>query len=233
MRAMILSAGLGTRLKELTQTMPKALVPVKGKPIIDYVIKNLLKAGVDSFVINTHHFSEQIKDFIKVQNYPATFFFTYEPSLLDSGGAIKNAREFLTDQKNFILTNCDIYSDFNVEKLIHSHKKKDLATILTSKATSPRVLLFNEENNLTGWKTKDFTRIAGKYQSLSEYDYRCFNIIEPKIFEYFDRLSDKFSIFDAFLLARENNETLTNYDIGNAKWIDIGTIQDLNKANNE
>lgn len=231
MRAMILSAGIGSRLKEITQSRPKALVEVKGKPIVHHIIDSLISSGIDSIVINLHHFPEQIKSYIESQDFSIKFYFTHEEELLDSGGAIKNAREFLEQEEEFLVCNCDIYTNYDFTRIINTHSKKDLATIVTSPATSDRVLLFDKDKSLIGWKTQDFSRIVVDTKEQIPLNYNCIALINSNIFKYFDMLNTKFSIFDVYLLAVENNEKVRAVELGDSNWTDIGTIDDLNRVN--
>ena len=131
MKAMIFAAGLGTRLKPLTDHMPKALVPVAGKPMLEHVINKLKSSGVDEIVINVHHFANQIIDFVKANNnFGITIHISDETDqLLDTGGGIKKASPFFTEP--FIVHNADILSNIDLKELYEYHlKSNNDATLL-------------------------------------------------------------------------------------------------------
>ena len=115
MKAMIFAAGLGTRLKPLTDNKPKALVDVAGKPMLERVITNLIKYGFNEIVINVHHFGEQIIDFVNSKNFNATIHISDERGeLLDTGGGILKAEKLLVSKEPFLVHNADILTDLNL-----------------------------------------------------------------------------------------------------------------------
>ena len=135
MKAMIFAAGLGTRLKPMTDTIPKALVPIAGKPLLEHVILRLKEAGFDELIVNVHHFPDQIIDFLRANN---NFGIRIEISderdvLLDTGGAIRKAAWFFDDGKPFLVHNVDILSNLNLGDLYHQHLTTNpLATLVVS-----------------------------------------------------------------------------------------------------
>ena len=155
---MIFAAGLGTRLKPLTDHMPKALVPVAGKPMLEHVICKLKDYGFTEIVINIHHFGQQIIDFLNAnQNFGLTIHISDERSLLlDTGGGINKASTFFKGNEPFLIHNVDILSDTNLKELYEYHLKSgNDATLLASKRKTVRYLLFNNDDRLCGWVNKD------------------------------------------------------------------------------
>ena len=155
MKAMIFAAGLGTRLKPLTDHMPKALVPVAGKPMLEHVIEKLKASGFNEIVINVHHFGNQIIDFLKEKdNFGIQIWISDETEeLLDTGGGIKKAAHFFDEP--FLVHNADILSNVNLKALYEYHQASgNDATLLVSPRKTVRYLLF-EENRLCGWVNKD------------------------------------------------------------------------------
>lgn len=153
MKAMIFAAGLGTRLKPLTDHMPKALVPVAGRPMLEHVILKLKKAGFTELVINIHHFGEQIIDFLKAnQNFGLTIHISDErDKLLDTGGGIKKAATFFTGTEPFLVHNVDILSNADLKEVYDFHRKsQNQATLLVSPRKTSRYLLFDTDNRLPG-----------------------------------------------------------------------------------
>ena len=198
MKAMIFAAGLGTRLKPLTDHQPKALVPVAGRPMLEHVILKLKKAGFNELVINIHHFGEQIIDFLKAnQNFGLTIHISDERDmLLDTGGGIKKAEPFFQGNEPFLVHNVDILSDTDLKALYEYHLHSgNNATLLASKRVTARYLLFDDQARLRGWINKDtgqtkpegFVYDATLYQ---EYAFSGIHVISPSLFRYMDeRLS--------------------------------------------
>ena len=146
MKAMIFAAGLGTRLKPLTDSTPKALVAVAGKPLLEHVINKLKKAGFDEILINVHHFPDQIIDFVKEHhNFGIRIEFSDERHcLLDTGGGIRKASEFFNDGQPFLVHNVDILSNVDLEALYQFHlNEMPLATLVVSERETSRYLLFD------------------------------------------------------------------------------------------
>ena len=210
MKAMIFAAGLGTRLKPLTDTMPKAMVPVAGKPLLEHLILKMKDAGFDEIIINVHHFPEQIISFIKEND---SFGIRIEISdetdkLLETGGGLRKARDFFGDQP-FLVHNVDILSNIDFREFYKSHKTGSLATLSVSDRNTARYLLFNDELRLSGWinkstgaKRPEDLDIAG----LQELAFSGIQIISPEIFDFIDNYPDKFSIIDLYLDSMKDEE---------------------------
>ncbi len=234
---MIFAAGLGTRLKPLTDHMPKALVPVAGKPMLEHVILKLKSAGFTELVINIHHFGEQIIGFLEAnRNFGLTIHISDERDmLLDTGGGIKKARNFFSGDEPFLVHNVDILSDTDLKALYeyHLHSGND-ATLLASPRKTIRYLLFDDENLLRGWINKDtlqtkpegFIYRAGQYR---EYAFSGIHVISPSLFRYMDRWQGKFSIMD-FYLQTCREARLGGYLTEQLRLIDIGKPETLAKA---
>lgn len=234
---MIFAAGLGTRLKPLTDHMPKALVPVAGQPMLEHVILKLKSAGFTELVINIHHFGEQIIGFLEAnRNFGLTIHISDERDmLLDTGGGIKKARNFFSGDEPFLVHNVDILSDTDLKALYeyHLHSGND-ATLLASPRKTIRYLLFDDENLLRGWINKDtlqtkpegFIYRAGQYR---EYAFSGIHVISPSLFRYMDRWQGKFSIMD-FYLQTCREARLGGYLTEQLRLIDIGKPETLAKA---
>ena len=236
MKAMIFAAGLGTRLKPLTDHMPKALVPVAGKPMLEHVINKLKSSGVNEIVINVHHFAQQIIDFVKANNnFGITIHISDETEqLLDTGGGIKKAAPFFDEP--FIVHNADILSNIDLKELYEYHlKSNNDATLLVSPRKTVRYLLFDNNDRLCGWVNKDTlqTKPAGVvYQPelQKEYAFGGIHEISPSLFRYMqDSWSGKFSIMD-FYLETCKEAQLGGYVKEDLQLIDIGKTDTLMKA---
>ena len=149
MKAMIFAAGLGTRLRPLTDHTPKALVSVAGKPMLERVILRLKEAGFNDITVNIHHFGEQIIEFLRANNdFGITIHLSDERDmLLDTGGGIKKARPFLDGNEPFLVHNADILSDINLAELYRHHRESNAeATLLVSQRQTSRYLLLDDVN---------------------------------------------------------------------------------------
>lgn len=236
MNAFIFAAGLGTRLKPLTDTMPKALVPVGGKPLLAHVIEKLKAAGCKKIVINIHHFGEMIIDYVKSQNnFGIEILFSDERQmLLETGGAIKHAVDLLGDEP-FLIHNVDILSNVDLKALIAAHSKADsAATLLVSKRNSTRALLFSPEGNLTAWTNKTTGEVKSPYSdidisNLNEFAFSGIHIFSPRLFKYFGAYPEKFSIID-FYLNTCKDENIKAYTQEGLQLIDVGKLDSLEKA---
>ena len=235
MKAMIFAAGLGTRLKPFTDTMPKALVPVSGKPLLEHVILKLKSAGFDEVVINVHHFADQIIRFVEENDYFGIHivFSDERDLLLDTGGGIKKARFFLDGNEPFLVHNVDILSNVDLKELYQAHSLSDLATMVVSERSTSRYLLFDEGNKLHGWtnistneiKPKDLTDIS----ELKRLAYSGIQVISPAIFKLMDNYAEKFSIID-FYMDNVKSSAIKGYEPQNLKMLDVGKVDVLDKA---
>lgn len=165
MKAMIFAAGLGTRLKPLTDTMPKALVPVDGKPLLEHIARKLMASGIDEAVVNVHHFADQIEDWISRQDWICTDPADKTPgkmlmqvsdereALLETGGAILHARRYLEGCGSFLIHNVDIFSDCDFDWFGSQVRSDAVATLLVSDRKTSRYFLFEPDTmRLAGWK---------------------------------------------------------------------------------
>ena len=235
MKAMIFAAGLGTRLKPYTDHMPKALVPVAGKPMLEHVILKLIFFGVNELVINVHHFAQQIIDFLKEKdNFGIKIWISDETEeLLETGGGIKKAAPFFDEP--FLVHNADILSNVDLKAMYDYHLTSgNDATLLVSPRKTVRYLLFNETNRLCGWVNKDTLQTKPEgfvYQPeiQKEYAFGGIHIISPTLFKYMEGWSGKFSIMDFYLQTCQKAQ-LGGYIKDDLHLIDIGKLETLAKA---
>ena len=240
MKAMLFAAGLGTRLKPLTDSMPKALVPVAGKPMLEHVLLKLKAAGCDEVVINIHHFGEQILDFLRENdNFGLTVRISDERGeLLDTGGGIRKAAPLLTagDDAPFLVHNVDILSDTDLRALYEQHLRiGNDATLLVSPRDTSRYLLFDADDRLCGWlhkgtgqtKPSGFTYDPSRHHA---YAFSGIHVISPSLFRFMDeRWTGKFSIMDFYLsVCRETR--IGGCIRPDLKLLDIGKPDALKQA---
>lgn len=164
MKAMIFAAGLGTRLKPLTDVLPKALVPISGKPLLEHTCRKLMQSGINECVINVHHFADKIEEWVKNQEWMSSTgiadasqmsvqFSDERCRLLETGGAILKARPYLEGCGRFLIHNVDILSDCDIRWLESQVRPDAVATLLVSARKSSRYFLFHPDTmRLTGWK---------------------------------------------------------------------------------
>ncbi len=239
MKALIFAAGLGNRLKPLTDTTPKALLPVNGKAMLEHVILKLKEAGFDDITINIHHLGQQIIDFLNEnKNFDANIHISDEREyLLDTGGGIKHASRFLDGDEPFLVHNVDIFSNVDLRELYQKHiESQSLATLLVSQRKTSRYLLFDKENKLCGWRNRETGEVKSYYpyfnpEHYSEYAFSGIHIISPEIFRWMEEWTGKFPIIQFYLsiCARTNIQA---YNAPELKLLDVGKPETLAEATN-
>jgi len=188
MKAMIFAAGLGTRLRPLTNSRPKALVELNGKPLLQHNIEYLMSFGVKDIIINIHHHSGMIIDFLALKSNFDINIQTSDESekLLDTGGGLKKAAHFFDDGKPFVLYNTDIICNTNIIDVYNTHlQSKAIATLFVRERESSRYLLFDNSNKLCGWENVKASEkiITKKSPDLQQFAFSGIHIIYPKIFK--------------------------------------------------
>lgn len=166
MKAMIFAAGLGTRLKPITDTLPKALVPVGGEPLLAHVIRKLVSAGYDHLVVNVHHFPDQIIGYLQQHDFGVPIDISDErDGLLETGGGVAHARPFLEGEP-FLVHNVDILSNLDLTWFRAQHRLDALATLLVSERETSRYLLFRDDGRLAGWTNVTTGEVRSPYPDL-------------------------------------------------------------------
>ena len=203
MKALIFAAGKGTRLKPFTDHHPKALALVNGVPLLERNIKYLQSYGINDFVINIHHFGEQIKEFLqKNNNFNSKIELSDEKDqLLETGGGLLFAQHFLDGEEDFLIMNADILTDLDLNLFIKYHQeKKDFATLAVSDRKSSRKLLFNADMVLKGWLNVESgeQRLAEFNKGFKALAFSGIHCVNPHIFRKIKRRG-KFSIMEEYL----------------------------------
>lgn len=231
-KALIFAAGKGTRLKPFTDSHPKALALVNDVPLLERNIKYLQSFGVTEFVINVHHFGEQIVEFLEKNNhFGAKIDISDEKDeLLETGGGLLFAQKYLEDEENFLIMNADILTDLNIHELVKFHETHlPLATLAVSDRNSSRKLFFNSEMVLKGWMNKNSgeTKMAEFNNNFKELAFSGIHCINSSIFDKIKRRG-KFSIMEEYLdLMFENNILGFQHE---AKLIDVGRPESVIEA---
>ncbi|MDR0749093.1 MAG: nucleotidyltransferase family protein [Tannerellaceae bacterium] len=237
MKAMILAAGLGTRLKPLTDSIPKALVPVDGKPMLEHLVLKLKAAGFREIVINVHHLGGQIIDFLAANdNFGIKIKISDERDyLLDTGGGIKHAAGFLAESNEpFLVHNVDILSNVDLKAFYNHHAETNpLATLLVSKRETSRHLLFDKDGKLCAWHNRDTGEVKSFFPNLDPQRYAGYafggvHLISPQLFEWMEEWTGKFSIINFYLSVCARTNILA-YSPNNLQLIDIGKPETLRR----
>lgn len=239
MKAMIFAAGLGTRLKPLTDTMPKALVPIGGKPLLEWQIEKLRNAGINDIVINVHHFPDQIRSFLKEKhNLGCNILLSDESErLLETGGGIRKAAPLLGHDEPVLAINVDILSNIRINDLIAAHRPDSMATLVVSERQTQRYLLFDEQNRMAGWtniatgevKGERFTRDNEKVDDYRKLAFSGIHILSPALIAQMEEWQEAFPIMD-FYLSVCDKQILRAYIPDNYRMMDIGKIDHLDEA---
>ena len=231
-KALIFAAGKGTRLKPFTDSHPKALALVNNVPLLERNIKYLQNFGVTEFVINVHHFGEQIVEFLEKNNhFGAKIDISDEKDeLLETGGGLLFAQKYLENEENFLIMNADILTDLNIHELVKFHETHlPLATLAVSDRNSSRKLFFNSEMVLKGWMNKNSgeTKMAEFNSDFKELAFSGIHCINSSIFDKIKRRG-KFSIMEEYLdLMFENNILGFQHE---ARLIDVGRPESVIEA---
>lgn len=233
MKAMILAAGLGTRLKPFTDEHPKALAVVKGKTLLQRNIEYLASFDITDVIVNVHHFPDQITDLIKQNNgFGSSITISDErDKVLETGGGLMKAKDFFDEDEPFVLMNVDVLTDMNLRRMIKQHKStKALATLAVTHRNTNRYFLFDDLENLCGWKNvktgeQKISKESGKY---FEKAFSGIHVISPKIFPLV-KLKGKFSMVDVYLQLCKTN-CIMGFDHSTTKFVDVGKPESIRIA---
>jgi NDP-sugar pyrophosphorylase family protein len=234
MKAMILAAGLGTRLKPFTDQHPKALAKVNGKTILQRNIEYLSSFGIRDVIVNVYHFADQIIDVIKANNgFGSNISISDErDEVLETGGGIKKAAWFFEkDSEPFVVMNVDILTNMHLNEMIFQHHQNNpLATLAVTSRVTSRYFLFDELNRLCGWKNEKTgeQKISMQSEKYLQKAFSGIHIISPKIFPLI-KMQGKFSMVDVYLELAKTN-IIEAFDHSNSKLIDVGKPESILKA---
>lgn len=228
MKAMILAAGLGTRLRPLTNSLPKALVEVDGKPLIQHALEHVKRYGIRDVMINVHHFPEQILDVLKVNdNFGMSVSISDESEeLMETGGGLKKAEGFLCGTEPFFVRNVDILSDLDLTRMLLFHRTESpLATLAVRDRKTSRYFLFDDQNTLCGWENKrtEEKRIRRAGSPLHPLAFSGIQILQPEIFSWITE-TGKFSLTDLYIRLASDHP-IKGYIDDSLIWKDIGTYR--------
>lgn len=231
MKAMIFAAGFGKRLHPLTLKTPKALVKVKGRPILDWVVEHLIQHGVDDLMINTHYLHSEIQTYIQARSFPIPVSISHEETILGTGCGLFKTREFW-NSSDFFVHNVDILCNADLGALHSFHKLNNaIVTLATNQVKSGSMLLVDEVGLLVGRSLNSQWLLYKKPQgNVSEAGFCGFQVISASLFDQvLPPMS--FSIIDDYMNLIKAGRDVFTWPIGESYWVDIGTPEALQKAN--
>ncbi len=226
MKAMILAAGFGTRLGEITANTPKCLLEAGGQSMLERTVIRLKAAGVTEIAVNTHYLAASVEEFLREADFGVSIRLFHEEQILGTGGGINNARSFLDGDAPFFVHNCDIYSEADLAAMLSFHRSRQspVGTLGVVSARTASRLLCSEEGLLQGlWK-------EGQEPYPKELLSRTFSgiyLLSPQIFNYMDQTPSCFSILDPIMKAVNEGRKIYTYDLETSFWTDIGTPDSL------
>ncbi|MBQ5742344.1 MAG: nucleotidyltransferase family protein [Bacteroidaceae bacterium] len=233
MKTMIFAAGLGTRLKPMTDTMPKALVPVGGRPLLQILLEKLARHGCTEAVINVHHFADMIEEWCASHDTGVSIRFSDERAeLLETGGGIRHAMPMLSGGR-FLIHNVDILSNADLTRF-YAQGEGRAATLLVSERKTQRYLLFDESMRLVGWINEATGQVKSPYPDLQpdkcrRYAFSGIHQIDPVLFPRFEGWPAKFSIIDFYLSICRDVPVYGHLQEG-FRLMDVGKLDTLAQA---
>jgi len=230
---MIFAAGLGTRLKPITDTIPKALLPIGGKTLLEWQLDKLREAGITDVVINIHHFADKIRAFVaEHEGFDMNIRFSDETEmLLETGGGLKKAASLFTPGEDVLVCNVDVLSNICIPDLVAAHRSDALSTIVVSRRQTQRYFVFRD-GSLAGWTNISTGEKKPASLSLEGTELLAFSgmhIISHRIFSLMADYPDKFSITD-FYIQQCASHRIDAYIPQNYRMMDIGKIDHLQEA---
>lgn len=225
---MIFAAGLGTRLKPLTDTMPKALVPINGQPLLWHVVQKLKSTGFEHIVINVHHFAQQIVDYLKKNdNFGLNILISDEANgLLETGGGIKKAQMLFDADSPILIHNVDILSNLDLNNVYE--QATHATTLVVSWRQTQRYLQFDEQMRLVGWKNNATGEVKG--HEATPFAFSGIHVFHPSLFPLMEKWPERFPIMDFYLKACEQHP-IQGYEATQLRLMDVGKIDTLSEAN--
>ncbi len=241
MKAMILAAGLGTRLRPLTNDRPKALVELASRTLLEITLARLRAFGIREVIINVHHFADRVIEYLKAHDdFGMRVEVSREEILLDTGGGLKKAAWFLLEDSSgadepFLLHNVDVISNIDFAEMVQAHKANHaLATLAVQKRDSSRQLLFGEHLQLCGRRAgrdrePEIVRTAARPEPLA---FSGIHVISPRLLSMLTE-DGIFSIIPSYLRLAGQGEQIVAFRADQYYWRDLGCIEDLQQAEND
>ncbi len=236
MKAMILAAGLGTRLRPITDTRPKALVEVGGRTMLEIALSRLRSIGVREVIVNVHHFAAMVCGYLKANaNFGMRIAISHEDVLLDTGGGLKKAGWFFLEgneaDEPFFLHNVDVISSIDLNRMLRFHSEhRALTTLAVQQRESSRQLLFDEQSILCGRRAGDRQpEIVQQAKTVHALAFSGIHVVSPRLLGKFTN-DGIFSIIDSYLDLARRGEKILAFPASEYYWRDLGRPEDLAKA---
>lgn len=235
-QAMIFAAGMGTRLKPLTDVMPKAMVPVGDRPLLQIVMEKLISVGVTHFVVNVHHKAGQIRNFLNIYqkaNPDLSISISDEtPQLLETGGGVRKAASLFVPDAPVLIHNCDILSNLDLQS-VYDAPQHD-ATLIVSQRKTQRYLLFNDDMRLVGWTNIATGEVRSPFPQLDpkqcrRYAFSGIHILSPSLIDAMQSYPERFPIMD-FYLENCDKFDIRGMAVDNLQLLDVGKLDTLDLA---
>ena len=219
MEGFILAAGLGTRLRPLTDDRPKALVEVGGVTLLERTIRRLESAGINHIVINVHHFADKVIDFVNTHTWQARTDISDERDLLlDTGGALKHAAPLFSGREEVLVHNVDILSDIDLQAVERHHRSEgNLVTLCVSRRKTKRLLAFDERGLLVG-RADEGLAFSG------------ISIVSPELFALLPEADRPYPVIDEYIRLSQAGHRIGAYLHDPAHWLDVGKPETLKQA---
>jgi NDP-sugar pyrophosphorylase family protein len=237
MKAMVLAAGLGTRLRPLTNDRPKALVEVAGHTLLEITLRRLRSVGARDVIVNVHHFADMVVDYLKKNsNFGMRVEISREDALLDTGGGLKKAAWFFQEDGSgfdepFFLHNVDVISTIDLAKMVTSHREANaIATLAVQQRESSRQLLFDEKGELCGRQIGNQPpEIARPSHELRPFAFSGIHVISPRLLAMMTE-GGAFSIITSYLRLAGQGERIAAFKADEYYWRDLGRAENLAQA---
>ena len=230
MRAMILAAGLGTRMRPLTETVPKALAPVAGRPLIEYALRFLRSQGIEQIVINLHHLGDKIRDALgDGSTYGVQITYSPEDPLLETGGGIKNAQAFL-DGEPFVVMNCDAILDIDLAVVLDAHRRTNATGTLVLRPDPNAAEYGLLEINAAGRLRRLRGEPAEVDEPVSAYMFTGCQILEPRIFNFMPEVKPFSTTRETYPAMIRASEPLYGF-VHTGPWMVVDTTEDIVSGN--
>jgi NDP-sugar pyrophosphorylase family protein len=238
MKAMILAAGLGTRLRPLTSDRPKALVEIGGRSLLEITLSRLRTFGVGEVIVNVHHFADLVVDYLKAnRNFGMRIEVSREEALLDTGGGVKKAAWFFLGDSSgldepFVLHNVDVISTIDLQRMRQSHIERGaLATLAVQERETSRYLLFDEQQALCGRRTGGdrASKLVRPAQQVEALAFSGIHVISPRIFSMLTE-EGAFSIIDSYLRLAAQGDKILAFRADKYCWRDLGRPENVAQA---
>jgi mannose-1-phosphate guanylyltransferase len=237
MKAMILAAGLGTRLRPLTNDRPKALVEVAGRTLLEITLARLRGFGVREVIVNVHHFADMVIDYLKRHdNFEMRIEVSREDVLLDTGGGLKKAAYFFLEGPNkdepFILHNVDVISTIDLGRMVQFHEERQaLATLAVQERETSRYLLFDEHGQLCGRRAgrEEAPELVRSVQQIQALAFSGVHVVSPRLLSMLTE-DGVFSIVPTYLRLAAHAENIPGFRADEYYWLDLGRPENVARA---